>query len=322
MPIDPVTGTFIAGAVGGLIDGFMGLFGANETNKANMRLAQYQNNWNLQQWNRQNEYNSPSATIKRLVDAGVNPRAYNQLGQFANAQRPPEAVGYQKLNELSAFQGVARNALENTLLQAQINKTNKEADKTEAERGKINEEQDFVSQNTENLKKQCDEIQSRIDLNASQKQSMMVNALDKYVRLCTFSWSHGLPIENVASPFTDIATDLLQGEGYNKMYLDYTNRYDREQRALSGEITNKAAQTLLYNWQRLDYRKKVEFLEDHGYLPSDKPRGYWNQSLREERYRNDIYRSGVGFQQTQGLFDMGTEVMKSLRPYYGPRTFY
>lgn len=318
--MDPLS--FIAGAAGGLIDGIFGLFGANETNKANLRLAQYQNSWNLEQWNRQNEYNSPSATIQRLVDAGVNPRAYNQLGQFANAQRPPEAVGYPKLNELSAFQGVARNALENALLQSQINKTNKEAEKTEAETGKTKEEQDFISQNTENLRKQCDEIESRIDLNASQKQSLMVKALDTYVRLCTFSWSHGLPIENVASPFTDIATDLLEGEGYNKMYLDYTNRYDREQRALSGEITNKAAQTLLYKWQRLDYRKKVEFLDDYGYLPSDKPRGYWNKSLREERYRNDIYRSGVGFQQTQGLFNMGLEGLKSLRPYYGPRTFY
>ena len=44
-----------------------------ETNAANLKLAQYQNDWNLAQWNRQNAYNSPAAQRARYEEAGINP---------------------------------------------------------------------------------------------------------------------------------------------------------------------------------------------------------------------------------------------------------
>ena len=40
-----------------------------ETNAANLKLAQYQNDWNLAQWNRQNAYNSPTAQRARSEEA-------------------------------------------------------------------------------------------------------------------------------------------------------------------------------------------------------------------------------------------------------------
>lgn len=57
-----------------------------ETNKANRELAQYQNEWNLAQWNRQNAYNDPSAQRLRYEQAGINP--YFALGNITpgNAQ--------------------------------------------------------------------------------------------------------------------------------------------------------------------------------------------------------------------------------------------
>ena len=46
---------------------------ARETNAANQQLAEEQNQWNIDQWNRDNEYNSAYAQKQRLIAAGMNP---------------------------------------------------------------------------------------------------------------------------------------------------------------------------------------------------------------------------------------------------------
>ena len=48
-----------------------------ETNAANMELAKYQNEQNLAQWERENEYNKPLNALNRLREAGVNPALIN-----------------------------------------------------------------------------------------------------------------------------------------------------------------------------------------------------------------------------------------------------
>jgi hypothetical protein len=55
-----------------------------ETNAANLKLAQYQNDWNLAQWNRQNAYNTPQAQRLRYEEAGINP--YFALGSISSGQ--------------------------------------------------------------------------------------------------------------------------------------------------------------------------------------------------------------------------------------------
>lgn len=78
-----------------LLGGITSLFGANhaadkslqatrETNKANRELAQYQNEWNLAQWNRMNAYNTPAAQRQRYEEAGINP--YFALGNIQPGQ--------------------------------------------------------------------------------------------------------------------------------------------------------------------------------------------------------------------------------------------
>lgn len=49
------------------------LQGIRETNAANARLAQKQNEWNLEQWNRENAYNTPEEQRLRYEKAGINP---------------------------------------------------------------------------------------------------------------------------------------------------------------------------------------------------------------------------------------------------------
>ena len=51
-----------------------------KTREYNLNLAKMQNQWNLEQWNRENEYNTPMAQMQRLVDAGLNPDLFYQNG--------------------------------------------------------------------------------------------------------------------------------------------------------------------------------------------------------------------------------------------------
>lgn len=76
MPIDPFFGS-LASAGGSLVGSIAnGLFGGAQVRrqlKANKELAQYQFDLNRQQWQAENEYNSPKAQMQRLKEAGLNP---------------------------------------------------------------------------------------------------------------------------------------------------------------------------------------------------------------------------------------------------------
>lgn len=78
--------------IGGAVQGITGYFAnkntnktnlqiARETNEANKALAEYSYEKNLEQWNRENEYNSPTAQMARLKEAGLNPNLIYGNGQ-------------------------------------------------------------------------------------------------------------------------------------------------------------------------------------------------------------------------------------------------
>lgn len=95
---------------------------ARETNAYNYLLAAKQNDWNIEQWNRENAYNTPSAQRQRLLDAGLNPNlmlnggdAGNARGldsaNYANAQPATmENPAQEKLGLLQSIQGVLQSA--------------------------------------------------------------------------------------------------------------------------------------------------------------------------------------------------------------------
>ena len=112
MPLDPVSGKLIGTAIGGIA----GLFGASkdyerqkelidQQNQFNLDLAREQQQWQEDMWHMSNEYNTPSAQINRLNQAGLNPSLMYGQGQAAtgNAKAPP--AGYQRANA-TAMRGV------------------------------------------------------------------------------------------------------------------------------------------------------------------------------------------------------------------------
>lgn len=64
---------------------------SDATNMANLALAKWQYQANLEQWQRENEYNSPAAQMQRYQDAGLNPNLiYGQ--QNLSAGSPQASV--------------------------------------------------------------------------------------------------------------------------------------------------------------------------------------------------------------------------------------
>lgn len=100
---------------------------SRETNAYNYLLASKQNDWNIEQWNRENAYNTPSAQRQRLLDAGLNPNLMLDGGDTGNA-RGLDSANYanaqpttmqnpaqEKLGMLQAIQGVLQSANETAM---------------------------------------------------------------------------------------------------------------------------------------------------------------------------------------------------------------
>lgn len=58
---------------------------ANRQDINNRSAMREQNDWNLAQWQRENEYNSPKAQMQRFADAGLNPNLIYGQGTNGNA---------------------------------------------------------------------------------------------------------------------------------------------------------------------------------------------------------------------------------------------
>lgn len=142
--------------IGDVVGGAANVASTAMTNHANKELAAEQNQWNVEQWQREadfnremwranNEYNDPSAQMKRLTDAGLSPwAAASALGAGAgNATATTAPAGMQASTPQmqapnfsfmgDALQRQFDNYLRNEENTANVRKTNAEADKAESE---------------------------------------------------------------------------------------------------------------------------------------------------------------------------------------------
>lgn len=148
--------------VGSLISGLGSLFGAglgaisgshnaskslssqrreNELNRQhNLKLAQLQNKWNMEMYDKNNEYNSPIEQRKRLQAAGLNPDLmYSGSGGLVAAQAPPMTSGegsHSSVNPAIApydAVGNINNMFDNAVKMAQVGLIKAQTKKANAE---------------------------------------------------------------------------------------------------------------------------------------------------------------------------------------------
>lgn len=95
------------------------------TNRANAKLAEQANQWSLEQWQRENEYNLPVHQLERLRQAGINPNL-----AYANGSPMNEAAGSPAVTSAAGTQ-VAPHV--DPYMMSQVNLMNAQAENQRAE---------------------------------------------------------------------------------------------------------------------------------------------------------------------------------------------
>lgn len=153
-----VLAALIAGG-SSLIGGGLSAFGQASTNKFNalaqQKLMEAQNRFNLEQWQRSNEYNTPANQRKRLEDAGINPAlalsnitpGITQAVTSASGEGAPRAE-----NALGALgQGVASSGAQIAAMAQQQQLVDLQAQQVEAQIAKTNAETEAIKTDTATL---------------------------------------------------------------------------------------------------------------------------------------------------------------------------
>ena len=107
----------------------------------NLMLAEKQNMWNIEQWQRNNDYNTPSAVMSRLRSAGINPHMYyskgNAMGGVSTSSpemtsgSPAEAVDTSGMLGQSTYGQAVQMAMDKAVQVASIRKLNADTRLTE-----------------------------------------------------------------------------------------------------------------------------------------------------------------------------------------------
>lgn len=110
----------------------MAKYNTDQTIEANKKMSEYAYSKDLQMWNMQNQYNSPTAQMQRFKDAGLNPNLIYGQGSPGNAtqlpkyQAPRSEYNYktmQMLPVLGAYQSLQRNKAQIDLIKEQADYT-------------------------------------------------------------------------------------------------------------------------------------------------------------------------------------------------------
>lgn len=109
--MDPILGAALIGGGASLLGSLFGSAGQSSANRTNLQIAREtnqmqkqlqdeQNAWNLEQWNRNNQYNTPSAQMDRYRSAGLNPYLMMSGGAAGsgNSQSPAQGVNPSQLS--------------------------------------------------------------------------------------------------------------------------------------------------------------------------------------------------------------------------------
>ena len=260
----------------------------NEKNRTyNFNLAQLQNKWNLEQWNRENEYNSPAQQMARLKAAGLNPDMMYQNGTSGltaasspsmTAGAPSSPVDMSALGQKRTIGDAIHQGLQDALLGAQIDVMKSEARKNNAQAGgqeitnetlgQINQATFYKIVSESALNREQKRVAEKTgDMLISQKQHFdkLVDEIDSKINL------NDSTIANMSQQQLMARVDRLLSVGslamdFQKMLLDFGIRRDQleaQKKVWSAEIVKLI--TSAKNESADNYLNFLRFLKDAGY---------------------------------------------------------
>lgn len=278
------------------------------TNQANERMQQQQNAWNLEQWHRNNEYNSPAAQLQRMKAAGLNPDlmyGQNASGAAGNASSP--ATGTNPIPKqpfmLDPTMSAQIRALNAKAYSDEMNGNgqdlqNEVFSKTGLQQALKNlgltdaEIQEKVAQ-AEELHTRVDDMKKKWDLLDIQKQEAMAN-IQK-----TLEETKKITLEQATEEQAcNLIVAQLEGQQLNNEQQKIINHYLPQQqqaelaRKWSEAKKNEAAAKNLdadtvYKEAQTAYTNKLSQSEDL------KQAGYRHDNkIKSEQYKQEVYRTG------------------------------
>lgn len=126
--------------IGGAVSGLLGGRSVSRANEANIEWAREQMNtqrsWALEDWNRNNQYNSPEAQMQRLKDAGLNPNLVYGGANAIQAAAPIRATESGKPN-IQPVPAMVESMLSGFLSMYDLQKIQAETDNIKAQKDLI-----------------------------------------------------------------------------------------------------------------------------------------------------------------------------------------
>lgn len=178
----------------------MAIFGSSKKDRAReqqaheLALQKQQQEWNVEMWNMQNEYNTPANQMARYQEAGLNPNMiYGQIGngnagqvptyERAHAVRKP-STGEVLLDSMAPILQFAKGFEELKQANAQTNLLNTQATFVEEQRRKVANEVNYThwrALNEEFRNKEYSALLPYIDANAEYKSNILSSQSHKAV---------------------------------------------------------------------------------------------------------------------------------------------
>lgn len=127
----------LGGIGSSLIGGLTSLFGAKSQFNEQKKLIELQYQKNLEQWNRENEYNAPVAQMQRLRDAGLNPNlVYGNGNNTAGSAASSPSYGLAEAPNIIGEIGkvIQYNMMQTMNMMQQIQQTQAKVDTMESQR--------------------------------------------------------------------------------------------------------------------------------------------------------------------------------------------
>lgn len=238
-------GAALAGAsvLGGVGSSLLNKSAQKDANKANMELAKFQWDKNLDMWKMQNAYNSPEQQMARLREAGLNPNLVYGNGSAANVSssapsyKAPNIEAYTGMN--TGLSGAADMYMASRMNEASVANMKEQNSNLSTQRDALN--QQIITEGLKQSEIQLRNAKSDFDLQlAKELRNTSISAAEANLKKVTAE------IENTQS-----RTALTVS---NTEFNELKKRYTGKQIEHMGELIKKLKQDM--DFDKFDYSMK------------------------------------------------------------------